>query len=149
MSEAHPDQIAILRNHSRLLKTRAKEFLMLGRMLHPLKLDVPTLTIAAPLDKHSKDKGEVPTPAILTSSWQSPDGRIGHLFVNISETKQPLNVRLDTRNVPARGTYDVELYESKDRSSFQPLWQGVQLPKEFARELAPMEVVFLELREAR
>jgi hypothetical protein len=149
MSEAHPDQIAILRNHSRLLKTRAKDFLMLGRMLHPLKLDEPTLAIAAPLDKHSKGKGEVPTPAILTSSWQSSDGRIGHLFVNISETKQPLNVRLDTRNVPARGSYDVELYESKDRSSFQPLWQGVQLPKEFARELAPMEVVFLELREAR
>lgn len=149
MFEAHPDQIALLRNHSRLLKTRAKDFLMLGRMLHPLELDVPKLAIAAPVDKRGKDRGEIPTPAILTNSWQAPDGRIGHLFVNIAETKQRLNVQLDTRNTPTRRAYDADLYTSQDRSSFQPLWQGLQLPKEFARELAPMEVVFVELREAR
>ena len=38
VAEAHPDQIKMLRNHSRLLKTEAREFLMLGRMLHPLEL---------------------------------------------------------------------------------------------------------------
>ena len=41
MFEAHPDQIAMIRNHCRLLKTRAKEFLMLGTMLHPYELAVP------------------------------------------------------------------------------------------------------------
>ena len=55
---------------------------------------------------------DVPTPAILTSSWQSSNGRVGHLFVNISETTQPLHVSLDTRTVADGGRYDAEIYRS-------------------------------------
>ena len=43
---AHPDQLTVLRNHCRLLATRAKSYLMLGTMLHPYELDVPQLTIS-------------------------------------------------------------------------------------------------------
>ena len=103
MFEAHPDQIAMIRNHCRLLKTRAKEFLMLGKMLHPYELDVPKLSIGVAVQKGSTwEKEDLPTPAILTSSWQSPSGKIGHLFVNIAEKRQMLTVALDTRNAPAK-----------------------------------------------
>ena len=75
---------------------------MLGRMLHPYELSVPDLGLSVPVHRGGKwTRQPIPTPAILTSSWQSPAGRIGHLFVNISETRQPLAVSLDTRNVPA------------------------------------------------
>ena len=148
MFEAHPDQIAMVRHHSRLLQTRAKEFLMLGTMLHPYDLAVPRVPIGMSVRKGDQwVREDISTPAILTSSWQSPTGKIGHLFVNIAETRQPLRMNLDTRNAPAVKSYNVEIYRSTARDSFQPLWQDTPVPKEFSTELEPLEVVFIELRE--
>ena len=148
MYDAHPNQIAMLRNHSRLLKTRAGEYLMLGKMLHPCEVPTAGLTFDLPVRRGAKwEKQPLVTPAILTSSWQSPSGGIGHVFVNISPTVQPLKVRLDTRNVPAAGSYDAEVYRSTAGEAFKPLWQNTALPKDFAADLAPLEVVFVELRE--
>ncbi|HPA19033.1 MAG TPA: DUF6259 domain-containing protein [Verrucomicrobiae bacterium] len=149
MYDAHPDQIAIIRNHCRLLKTRAKDFLMLGTMLHPLELRVPMLDIGLGVRKGDKWVTEkIPTPAILTSSWQSPDGAVGHLFVSIAETKQPLKVALDTRNAPPARSYDAEILRSTDVELFKPLWRKAQMPKEFIADLEPMETVFIELRKS-
>ncbi len=121
---------------------------MLGKMLHPYELAVPKLVTRVPVQKAGKwEQEDVPTPAILTSSWQSASGQVGHLFVNISETTQPLHVDLDTRNVSVSGSFDAEIYRSTQRASFKPLWQNVPLPAEFATELAPLEVVFVELRQ--
>jgi hypothetical protein len=147
MFEAHPDQIAMLRNHSRLLRTPAQELLMLGTMLHPYELAVPKLAVGVSVQHGGKwVKEDLPTPAILTSSWQSSAGKIGHLFVNIAEDKQTLRVSVDTRNTPGGKAYDVELYRSTAGASFRPLWQRVQVPKEFVAELAPGEIVFLSLQ---
>jgi hypothetical protein len=148
MFDAHPDQIAMIRNHCRLLKTRAKEFLMLGRMLHPYELTAPKVLIGIPAQRAGKwVREDLSTPAILTSSWQSPRGRIGHLFVNIAKSRQPLKVALDSRNVPAAKSYDAEIYRSTVGDSFKPLYQSVQLPKDFETELEPTEAVFIELRK--
>ncbi len=146
MFEAHPDQITMLRNHCRLLKTRAQECLMLGRMLHPYELDVPDLGLTLPVRRGKQwTRQTLPTPAVLTSSWQSPAGRIGHLFVNISEKPQPLAVNVDTRNLPAAKAYDVAVWRSTAGQAFQSLWQQVQLPQAYKTELAPLEAVFVEL----
>ncbi|MBN1346689.1 MAG: hypothetical protein JXQ73_28620 [Phycisphaerae bacterium] len=147
MFEAHPDQIAMIRNHCRLLKTRARECLMLGTMLHPCELAVPKLSISVPVRRGGKwQREDVPTPAILTSSWQSPGGKIGHVFVNVSETTQPLKVSLDTRNTLGGKPCDADLFRSTSGEPFQPLWRRVQVPREFAAELKPLEVAFVELR---
>ncbi len=149
VSEAHPDQIQLLRSHCRLLKTRAKDFLMLGRMLHPYELDVPRLTFNFSTHDRQSPPQPVEDPAVLTSSWQSPSGGVGHLFVNLSETKQPLKVSLDTRNAPGWPSADVEVSTSQDGSALRPLWKAVRLPKEYSRELQPLEVVFVELRPGK
>lgn len=147
MFDAHSDQITMIRNHSRLLKTRAKDFLMLGKMLHPYELAVPQVAVGIPVQRGGKwVREDLPTPAILTSSWQSPDGKIGHLFVNIAETRQPLKVSLDTRNARADESYAAQIYRSTEGETFRPLWQSRDLPKDFAAELEPLEVVFIELR---
>lgn len=149
-ADAHPDQITVLRNHCRLLATRAKEFLMLGKMLHPCELDVPTLKLKVPVDRRGRwEEEEFSTPAILTSSWQSPAGNVGHLFVNISAARQALKLNLDTRNAPAFQPYDVAVYRSTDDQGFRPLWQGLTTAKEFSAELAPLEVIFVELQRAK
>jgi hypothetical protein len=126
------------------LKTRAKDYLMLGRMLHPYELDVPKVQCKV-WPGHGKPLAVVEDPAILTSSWQSPDGGVGHLFVNISEAPQTLKVGLDTRNAPCPDSRDVDVYSS-EQDAFQPLWKDVPLPKEFTRNLAPGEAVFVEVR---
>ena len=64
MLDAHPDQIAMIRNHCRLLKTRAKDFLMLGKMLHPYELTVPRVEVTTAVRRGDKWTREpVPTPA--------------------------------------------------------------------------------------
>ncbi|MDD4266843.1 MAG: DUF6259 domain-containing protein [Pirellulales bacterium] len=144
MLDAHPDQIAMIRSHCRLLKTRAKDFLMLGTMLHPYELTVPQVEVAISVRRGDQWVSEsMPTPAILTSSWQSPDERIGHLFVNVAETPQPLSVDLDTRNAPAGASYDGQVWRSTDDGGFRPLWHGQRLPMDFSTELKPGEVVFV------
>ncbi len=152
--DAHPDQIRMVRNHCRLLKTPAGSFLMLGKMLHPLELEVPRLTSDYPTENPKAPTRAIEDAAVLTSSWQSPDGRVGHLLVNISETAQRVRVRLDTRNVPGWGLADAALYSSVDSEhvpssqlaeAFRPLWKAVPLPQEFVRQLAPLEVVFVAL----
>ncbi|MBM4091513.1 MAG: hypothetical protein FJ276_19115 [Planctomycetes bacterium] len=146
MFDAHPDQITMIRNHCGLLKTRAKDFLMLGTMLHPYELAVPQVAIGIPVQRGDKwVREDVPTPAILTSSWQSPDGRIGHLFVNIAETRQPLKINVDTRNARAEESYGAWIYRSIESATFRPLWQSERVPREFDAELEPLEVLFIEL----
>jgi len=150
MFDAHPDQIAMIRSHCRLLKTRARDFLMLGTMLHPYELAVPPVAIGVPVQRGGTwVREDVPTRAILTSSWQLPDSRIGHLFVNIAETRLPLKVDLDTRNAPAAKFYDAQICRSTEGETFRPLWQSQTVPQPFAAELEPLEVVFVELHPPR
>lgn len=149
MYDAHPDQIAIIRNHCRLLRSRAKDFLMLGTMLHPLEPHAPKLDIGIGVKRGDKWVTEkLPTPAILTSSWESPDGAIGHLFVNIAETRQTLKVTLDARNVPAAKDCDADILRAAGEESFKPLWRRARLPREFSADLEPTEAVFIELRKS-
>ncbi|MEW6356940.1 MAG: DUF6259 domain-containing protein [Planctomycetota bacterium] len=148
--KSHPDPLKMLRNHCRLLKTRAKVHLMLGRMLHPYVLTVPTVTYkfwAGKGDQHKQY--EFTEPAVLTSSWQSPDGGVGHLFVNVSKSRQPLTVSIDTRNAPAFNVCDVAIFSSEGEASLSPLWKDAHLPREFSKELAPHEVVFIDVQKAQ
>lgn len=147
MYDAHPDQIAVVRNHCRLLKTRAKDFLMLGKMLHPMQLSVPAVDVGLGVRRGDKWVTEkLPTPVILTSSWQAPDGNIGHLFVNIAETKQSLKAALDTRNAPLTKPCDAQIFRTSSGRAFEPLWQNAQMPRELMVEIEPTEAIFVELR---
>jgi hypothetical protein len=148
VAQAHPDQIEILRTHCRLLKTPAREFLLLGRMLHPLPLEVPALTYSFPGDDDRAPPRKLEEPGVLSSSWQSPAGRVGHLFVNLCRSKVKLKVSLDTRNAPSWPAADAEIYTSGDPTGFHSLWKAARLPKALVKELAPLETVFVDLHPA-
>lgn len=141
--DAHPDQTAMLRNHCRLLRSRAGEYLLLGTMLHPYELDVPMLRYD--LDADGK-KYELERPAVLTSSWLSPAGHVGHVFVNVSDVKQTVAVGLDTRNVAPPDRCDADIYRSSSVRDFEQLQRNAASPLAFRSELAPGEVVFIEIR---
>ena len=146
MAEAHADQLKMLRNHMSLLKTEARRFLILGRMLHPLEFDVPTVTlqlgVAGPAGWRLEPFNE---RAVLTSSWQSPEGRVGYCFVNITDQKQALQVVLDARGAAGWHMADIDCYrgESAERQS---LYRNAALPQPQALALEPLEAVFVVLR---
>ncbi|MDX9980529.1 MAG: DUF6259 domain-containing protein [Lentisphaeria bacterium] len=141
--ESHPAPLAMIRHHCQLFKTRAVEHLMLGTMLHPLVPEVPMQNYRVWTTTGGTGRAEdFAEPAILTSSWQAPDGSIGHLFVNPTMVPQNLNVEIDTRNRPAAGPCNVAVYTS-ETAAFAPLWQQVRLPQPYTAELPPQGVVFL------
>jgi hypothetical protein len=105
-----------------------------------------------PLGSRSPSGGKKPDfegRAVLTSSWLSPKGSVGHVFVNVSGAKQPLAVRLDTRNAPTMPQSDADVYRSGEESGFEPLWRNASLPRDFRIELAPLESVFVEIRPVK
>ncbi len=140
MAKAHPDQIRMLRNHQGLLATEARQHLILGRMLHPLEFAAETVTLKI---------GKSPAPflerAVLTSSWQSPDGNVGHCFVNITDQPQRASLSLDARGAAAWPTADIDLIRA-DPAARSPLTRGAKLPHAYALELAPLEAAFIVLR---
>ena len=137
MAEAHQDQIKMLRNHSHLLKTEAWRFLMLGRMLHPLEFDAPKMNGN---DKSSQQQ------SVLASSWQSPEGLVGHCLVNITDAKQPVYLQLDTQNAPGWAKADVDLYRAEKPDTREHVLRSVSLPYKYKLELAPFEAVFFVIR---
>ena len=148
-AEAHPDQIKMLRNHSRLFKTEAQRFLMLGRMLYPLELDVPGVTFQIGVRRNGKWQSEpFEERAVLTSSWQSPEGLVGHCLVNVTDEKQPVRLQLDTRNAPGWSKADVDLYRVDEPETSASICRGAALPCEHALELEPLEAVFFVMRPA-
>ncbi len=148
LSNADPRILVFIRNHRRLLDAGASRYLMEGRMLHPLEVEAPTLTYTGSV-RNMPERGDFNEAAILTSSWQAGDGSVGHLFVNLAQTKLPLEVELDTRNAPSFTSCDVSACRSGSGGQFQPLWNGVTLPRRFSTVLAPDEIVFLELRAVK
>jgi hypothetical protein len=148
--EVHSDQIKMLRNHSHLLKTEAQQFLMLGRMLHSLEFEVPTIILQIASRGSGKPQvGPFEQKAVLTSSWQSSEGLVGHCLVNITDEKQKVNLQLDTRNAPGWPKSDIDLYHADKPETCEHVLKGVSLPHEFVLELAPLEAVFFVMRPAR
>jgi hypothetical protein len=85
---------------------------------------------------------------VLTSSWQSPEGRVGHCFVNVSDQKQALKLSLDTRGAASWAKADIDVCRAGSAES-QPLHRGVALPRAHELELAPLEAVCIVLRQAQ
>jgi hypothetical protein len=147
MAETHPDQIHMLRNHARLLKTEAQRFLMLGRMLHPLEFDTPWVTLRISAEHAGGWRGEpFEERAVLTSSWQSPEGLVGHCLVNITDVKQVVNLALDTRGAASWAQAQVDLYRADQPDTCQHVAKATNLPCNYHLELTPLEAVFFVLR---
>ncbi|NOZ20839.1 MAG: hypothetical protein GXP25_07090 [Planctomycetes bacterium] len=95
--DLHPDQMKFIKGIAAILDGPARKYLMLGRMLHPIKLDVPETKIGFWNGARKKTE-HMAFPAVLHSAWQYPplakepicgkkNRTLGHgyAFVNISE----------------------------------------------------------------
>jgi hypothetical protein len=109
-------------------------------MLHPLEFAAEIVTLKI-------GKGPFFERAVLTSSWQSPDGCVGHCFVNITDRPQRAELSLDARGAAAWPAADIDLIRA-DPAARIPLARGAALPRAHALELAPLEAAFIVLRPA-
>ncbi len=149
LRQADPRALNMIKSHRRLLAAGGQKFLMGGRMLHPFEIAFPTLTYGFWRYRNmEKTWIKFTGPAVLTSSWEAPDGSVGHLFVNVSGKNQPLRASLDARNAAGFGVCDATVFRSTAGDRFKPLWKDAALPKAYDTVLAPDEVLFIELRAA-
>ncbi|MCD4830175.1 MAG: LamG domain-containing protein [Anaerohalosphaeraceae bacterium] len=70
------------------LKRQCKDFLSLGKFLRPVK-------IVSPLGMVFNDKGNKHLPAVITSSWQSYDGRAAVVLVNLTTEVKNIEFEFD------------------------------------------------------
>ncbi len=88
LTDQNADELAYFQQLMYLRKTQ-REFLTLGSMLRPVRIE-PTPELAR------SDSGRaVDVPSILTSSWQSADGRVGTVVVNANDEPRDIDLVFD------------------------------------------------------
>lgn len=94
----------------RVYREEGLPFLLYGRMMKPLSIEVPLRTIE--VTSRNKVKSDLEVPAFYHSVWQAPDGRRAVVFFNPEDTAH--TVRLpDGRTVTVEAR-DGKLCELKD-----------------------------------
>jgi hypothetical protein len=80
----------------------AKDFLVYGTMLPPLRFAVPSLTLDYHLynvgtDRpHYNESSSLTVHGVIHAAWRAPDGRLGFLFVNLHQDQaQPVTLDVD------------------------------------------------------
>lgn len=104
--ERREEYLATLGNYCRLYREEGLDFLLYGRMLKPLDVDIPQRTLK--LDKLP----DLVVPAVTHSVWQAQDGRRAVVFFNYEETPHTLRLP-DGREVTVQAR-DGLLCELKD-----------------------------------
>ena len=95
----------------RLYRDGGVPFLLYGRMLQPLPIEVPTRVIEVKR-KRRKTKQPLRVPAFYHSVWQAPDGRRAVVFFNPEDTAHTIRLP-DGRDVTVQA-HDGLLCELKD-----------------------------------
>ena len=98
----------------RLYREEGLPFLLYGRMMKPLSIDVPMRTIEV-TRKNSKTAQPLSVPAFYHSVWQAPDGRRAVVFFNPEDTAQ-IVLLPDGRTVTIEA-HDGKLCVLKNRQS--------------------------------
>lgn len=102
----------------------ARDYLQYGRLLRPLTFNAPQPPLVSwffgsgvPWQGHNVPMSQ---PAITSSIWESPDGRIGIVLYNITQTAQPYSFTLAASDYPL--LYNkVNIYKMANQYGLQQL----------------------------
>ena len=141
-SEIHPDQLRMLKAHTNLLHTAAREYLLMGRMIHPLRFDAPTVAVKV-WEKATNKTFAMEFPGVLHSGWALPNGNRGYVFANISHSEATVNTEVPETGEGGRPV-TITAY-STDKGPLAPLAANEPLPKKISFTLKPQEAFFVEI----
>ena len=142
----------VVKRSIEIFQSPAGKYLMLGKMIHPLKIDVPLETAEFSIwdrrGENIKKVKKMKFPAILHNVFESSEKTgIGAVFFNWTEEVQKVELSLALFPLP-KGSYDVWKY-GKDGNSKKPFLSKTSLKKTIPIELGYGESVFIEVIPAR
>ncbi|MEW6359162.1 MAG: DUF6259 domain-containing protein [Planctomycetota bacterium] len=151
--DVDPDQMKIIQNIAAILDGPAREYLLFGKMLHPIPLDAPETKIGF-WNEAAKKADQLAFPAVLHSVWQYPplarepmfgkkDETVGHgyAFVNIAEEEVEFTAAMPP---PLPG----KMYSVQEYGPWlgpRPVARNAAKPMTMTLRLKPGEARFVEL----
>jgi hypothetical protein len=146
LSNADPRILKLLAHHIRLLDTGAYRYLILGRMLHPVKVVSPELTYTLSRYENGQQVDyEFTEPAILYSAWEAPDGNTGYFFINLSQKSLPLSLQPEALGALPAGPREIVLRSSTNGFTARRLDRNTNIQRLRAMTLAPDEILYIEV----
>jgi len=134
--EVAPTIFHMLKASTQMMRTPARDYLILGKMLHPPRLNVPKKTITF-WDWRAKKRYELDFPVVLVSAWEHPRGRgRGYILANISLKAQRISLPL-----VGSGMAEVVIRDSGSGASRRQ----VKLPTRIDVSVAATDCVFVEV----
>jgi hypothetical protein len=120
----------------------ANEFLVYGEMQKQLNITVPQFLNAGAngIPYTGNNYPAFYCPSVLTSSWKSPTGSVGHIFTNISNSVVAFSCQLPNYNY-GNAAFDIIKIQN---GSFGVLQRNTTLPFTANLSLLPNDVVIIK-----
>ena len=148
--EYSPERAAYIREFALARIGVAKQYWGYGRMLPAPSIEVPTEMRSWFHYNHGvktptyEKEGEHPVPAVRTSAYESPDGKIGVFFANSSEQEQAVSLPLEEL-AEAYGERRMRLSPVIGGAASDPVWDSKKSAGGGAVTLEPRTLYLLEL----
>ncbi len=120
--------LALVRNVSRAQRTFARDYVVFGEMLPPVQVEVEQVMVDI-----YRSQEQVPVPKVYHSTWKTPQGKIGTVLANWTNTPQKVCLRLE------QGAGPVYRVDEGDRTALAPQSGGG-----WVVETPPVGVVLVE-----
>jgi hypothetical protein len=149
----NPVTTAFWKKVARAAAQECWKYLMFGEMLKPPPIEVPRLDFSYVrlLDlvgftsdyprKHPERRHVVQDYAVQHGSFRAMDGTVGHIFVNVSQEVQQLDVALPAYGETA-DVWDVDAVVDGERRALR---RGVTLPVTESVRMEPLSVLLIEV----
>lgn len=98
-------------------KNYAKKFLTFGRMLRQLDLRVTNTEVYFSAYTGDSLEYRINMPAVLNSVWEAPDGSIGLLLVNYTNSAEEVSYAIDLSGYGFAGTYSITEQDGEGTTS--------------------------------
>ena len=143
---ADQQMVAFLRRVAQARLTYANPYLVCGRMLRPLDLDVPTFHIggANPIPYTMAEYPAFDEKSVLGSAWKAPSGKTGYVLCNISSNAQSfrLSISPDGAQLPDSTVCSITENRNGVATNRENL---VCLPNELFIQMNPLDVLLIEI----
>ncbi|MDP2895325.1 MAG: DUF6259 domain-containing protein [bacterium] len=140
------EMVAYLRRIVQARMTYAQPYVVHGRMLRPLALDVPSFRIAGadPIPYTGAAYPPFDEKTILGSAWKAPSGKTGYVFSNISPDPQSFRLLISPADAEFPASVVCSIFENRNGAGTNRA-SLVGLPSELLVQVNPLDVLLIEV----
>jgi hypothetical protein len=140
------EMVAYLRRIVQARMTYANPYLVYGRMLRPLALDVPSFRIAGAtgLPYTGENCPPFDEKTVLGTAWKSPRGKTAYVFSNISHDPQSFRLTISPADAEFPPSVVCSIFENRNGAVTNRAGL-VGLPWELLVQINPLDVMLVEV----